>query len=76
MIPVGYGPNHVEPLPDDFTWSQVRVHDAHGQVISGWTSSLDSKHVRVEGTGIEEEYADNGRPGTDTLRMRAIVSLP
>ena len=25
---------------------------------------------------VTERYADNGRPGTDTLRLRAIVSLP
>jgi hypothetical protein len=75
-IPVGYGPNQVEPLPNEYEWSDIRVRDTHGHVITGWTGILDSKHVSVVGVGIHEYYEDNGRPGTDTLRLRALASLP
>jgi hypothetical protein len=74
-IPVGHGPNQVEPLPATFDLSQVRVRDTHGHVITGWSDTLDSKHVDVVGVGIEEYGGDNGRPGTNTLRLRTLSSL-
>jgi hypothetical protein len=75
QIAVGYGPNQIEPLPSNFSYSDVRVRDATGTVITGWTGILDSKHVRVVGLGTPEYGGDNGLPGTDTITLQTLQAL-
>ena len=75
-IAVGYGPNQVEPLPTGtFSYSDVRVRDAAGAVITGWTGILDSKPVRVVGVGTLEYGGDNGLPGTNTITLQTLEAV-
>jgi hypothetical protein len=72
-----HGPDKIEPLPSgSFPVSQVRVSDAAGAVVTGWTGILDSTNVRIVGSGSIEYGGDNGLPGTNTITVRALYVLP
>ncbi len=75
QMAVGYGPNQIEPLPSSFSYSDVRVRDSAGTLITGWTGILDSKHVRLVGLGTTEYGGDNGLAGTDTITLQTLQAL-